>query len=157
MGILPDSLFTPDAYGTAGRGGLLGALPTWLLNAQQFGLAQNDPAAAGAAPSNANPAGGDLLSELRAAIPQGLADNSNTLLAFGGGSLRGGIGKGLSDAAKVGLHETELLQRRKSLAAQQAATIQALRGAGLSNPDALAAMHPALARILLAHAVAKST
>ena len=84
-----------------------------------------------------------------AGIPQGLADNSNTLLAFGGGALRGGIGQGLSDAARIGLHESDLVQRRKALTAQQAATIQALRSAGLSNPEAIAAMHPALANLLM--------
>jgi hypothetical protein len=40
--------------------------------------------------------------------------------------------------------------------AQQAATVRALRSAGLSNPEAIAAMHPALARVLLAHAYRRS-
>src|SRR6266481_1159738 len=31
MGILDDRLFGPEAYGAAGRGGLLGALPPWLF------------------------------------------------------------------------------------------------------------------------------
>jgi len=88
---------------------------------------------------------------MRAFIPQGLSDNANTLLAFGGGALKGGIGQGLSDAARIGLHEADLAQRRNALAAQQAATIAALRGAGLANPETVAAMHPALARALLAH------
>jgi hypothetical protein len=40
--------------------------------------------------------------------------------------------------------------------AQQAATLRALRSAGLSNPEAIAAMHPALARVLLAQAYRRS-
>ncbi len=124
------------------------------------------PAAAASAASNRAPlpalnalpspaAANDPLAAIRAAIPQGLADNANTLLAFGGGALKGGIGQGLSDAARIGLHEADLAQRRRALAAQQAATIAAFRAAGLANPETIAAMHPALARILLAHLHAK--
>jgi hypothetical protein len=40
--------------------------------------------------------------------------------------------------------------------AQQAAILHALRSAGIPNPEAIAAMHPALARLLLAHAYRQS-
>jgi hypothetical protein len=172
MGILPDNLFGPEGFGS---GGLLGGLPAWLFNAQQFGLPPgwaNVPSAAQPtagqtpvqppsespmpAPSNPSSGIGDILANIRAGIPQGLADNSNTLLAFGGGSLGGGIGKGLTDASKIGLHEADLAQKRKALAAQHTATIQALRGAGFPNAEAIAAMNPALAKLLLAHASPKS-
>src|SRR5262245_27383597 len=104
-------------------------------------------------PVPANPLAGigDVLRNFRAGIPQALADNSNTLLAFGGGALRGGIGQGLGVAAGVGRQESELAQRRKALNAQQAATIAELRGAGLKNPEQVAAMHPAMARVLLTY------
>jgi len=36
-------------------------------------------------------------------VLRGLGDNSDQLLAFAGGALQGGIGRGLSDAAKVGV------------------------------------------------------
>jgi hypothetical protein len=165
MGILPDYLSNSESF--------LGEPTSWLADAQRFPLPASPwSAAAGAGfappppvpppaqppsglspPVPANPfAGvGDLLGTIRAGIPQALADNGNTLLAFGGGALRGGIGQGASDAARIGLHEFEMVQRRKTHNAQQAATLQALRGAGLSNPEAVAAMHPALARVLLAY------
>jgi hypothetical protein len=168
MGILPDNLFGSEGLGTTGGGGLLGGLPAWLFDAQQLGLPQSwantasaappsaaqtpaQPPAGFSAPPSSSPAGGDFLANLRAAIPQGLADNSNTLLAFGGGALKGGIGQGLTDASKIGVHESDLLKRHKFLSAQQAATVEALRNAGLQNPEAVAAIHPALARVLLAH------
>jgi hypothetical protein len=47
------------------------------------------------------------------------------------------------------LHEAELGQRRRAAAAQQAATVAALRSLGLGNPAALAAMNPVLARALI--------
>jgi hypothetical protein len=40
--------------------------------------------------------------------------------------------------------------------AQQAATVRALRSAGLPNPGAIAVMYPALARAILAHALLRS-
>jgi hypothetical protein len=40
--------------------------------------------------------------------------------------------------------------------AQQAAAVRALRSAGLPNPEAIAVMHPALARAILAHALLRS-
>jgi hypothetical protein len=40
--------------------------------------------------------------------------------------------------------------------AHQAATLRALRSAGIPNPEAITAMHPAMARTLLAHAYRRS-
>jgi hypothetical protein len=109
------------------------------------------PAAApmpAAAMADAAGAGG-LPPDFWARFGQGLSDNANTLLALGGGTLRGGIGMGAQDAARIGLHEAELAQRRRAAAAQQAATVAALRSLGLGNPAALAAMNPVLARALI--------
>ena len=181
MGILPDWLsFNPESsdpkwldpamswLAAAQRPAVVAPSPWSGFPALPAGDAATTPAAppaAAASPSPQPPAAlsslpipvnpitsiGETLARIRAGVPQALADNANTLLAFGGGALRGGIGQGASDAARVGLSESELAQRRKALAAQQAATIAALRGAGLANPAAVAAMHPALARVLLGY------
>jgi hypothetical protein len=96
-------------------------------------------------------AGGGLniFDQARAAIPQNLADNADALLAFGGGTLRGGLGLGASEAAKIGAHAAQLAQQRRTLAAQQAAALLALQARGIPDAAALAAMHPVLARVLL--------
>jgi hypothetical protein len=96
-------------------------------------------------------AGGGLniFDQARAAIPQSIADNADALLAFGGGTLRGGLGLGASEAAKIGSHAAQLAQQRRALAAQQAAALLALQARGIPDAAALAAMHPVLARVLL--------
>jgi hypothetical protein len=178
MGILPDSFsFGLEAFDSK----WLDPAMSWLAGAQRPGfppspwssfpaLPAGDAATTSATPPApdalpsppppglslpipANPITsiGETLARIRAGIPQGLADNANTLLAFGGGALRGGVGQGASDAARVGLSESELRERRKALGAQQAATIAALRNAGLKNPESVAAIHPALARVLLGY------
>src|SRR5262245_50715917 len=135
MGILPDYLSVPQSFGDTD---IPDGLPSWLADAQRFpplpplmwtgGAVAPPPPPAPPSPPAQPPAGvappipanpltgiGETLGRIRAGIPQPLADNANSLLAFGGGALRGGVGQGLTDAARIGVTESELAQRRKSL------------------------------------------
>jgi hypothetical protein len=146
-------------------GGVLGipasaasTLPPWLMDAvtalklggwpMHSGAPQAALPVQSAVPTNPPPAQ-SVFDQARAAIPQNLADNADTLLAFGGGTLRGGLGLGASEAAKIGSHAAQLAQQRRALAAQQAAALLALQARGIPDAAVLAAMHPALARVLL--------
>jgi hypothetical protein len=170
MPILPSN-FVPDS---ARRGGVLAipasamnALPPWLIDAanalalggwpaqreqQASAPPSPQPPLPATAPNVPMPQAANLFDRTRGAIPQGLADNADALLAFAGGTLRGGLGLGASEAAKIGTHAAQLAQQRHALAAQQAAALNALQTRGIPDAAALAMMNPALARVLLTRA-----
>lgn len=76
-------------------------------------------------------------------VQAALGDNFSTLLAFAGGARQGGIGQGLTQAAKASLIEGPEVQKMKQLRDQQLGVYQALRAKGLPHADAMsAAMSP---------------
>lgn len=76
-------------------------------------------------------------------IQQALGDNFSTLLAFAGGARQGGIGQGLSQAARASLIEGPENRKLKMSQDQQLGIYQALRQKGVPHADAMsAAMSP---------------
>lgn len=90
-----------------------------------------------AAPSGFGPVptGGSFLDRLQ----ERLGENSNTLFAFAGGALRGGIGKGLEDASRIGVYEDATNYNRKMQKGATLAVYQALLARGVPQAQAIAA------------------
>ena len=127
-----DSAFNPASFiGSSG-----GILPPWL--------------GAGPASRGADPAPARLASLAAPATePAGIADRLQAgLLGF---AHSGGPLPAIANLIS-GLATGQRSDPQAMMLAQQAATVRALRGAGVANAEAIAAMHPALARVLLAHA-----
>ena len=84
-------------------------------------------------------------------LDRGLSDNSNTLLALGGGMISGGLGKGLSDAARVGLVEGEQVQKQKTLRQAQQSAYASVKAAGGNEAQAMAAAsNPEILKMMMA-------
>lgn len=94
--------------------------------------AQGAPMTTGLSPI---PTGGSFLDRLQA----GLGEHSNQLFAFAGGTLRGGMGKGLEDASKIGLYEDAQNYQRKMAAGAVTAVYQSLLARGVPQAQAIAA------------------
>jgi hypothetical protein len=71
-------------------------------------------------------------------VQQALGDNFSTLLAFAGGTRQGGIGQGLTQAAKASLIEQPTNEKRRQEQEAKLGIYQAVRAKGGSHADAIA-------------------
>jgi hypothetical protein len=103
------------------------------------------PVGAGAPAAPATAPGGDLDALQR--VLQGINAHAATLMALGGGTMTGGLGRGLQAAAA----ESNAEQKGNLAAANRDATVRALLAAGVAPTVALAAAgNPAVLRAVTA-------